>query len=346
MTQAAGRGQGSRVQKLKRELMKKTIVGFVLTAIFFAPCFSVKAQQTGKVYRVGYLSPRKEMGRNEEAFRNHMHELGYVEGKHLIIDWRFASGDTLFPKLAADLVRLNVDIIVGQGAGATGAAKKATNTIPIVMSNSDDDPIRLGLIASLARPGGNVTGFIGLSSEIAGKRLELLKETVPMATRFAILSRPKNQTIAAASHVRETEVAARALGIKLGALEARGREDLENAFQTARKIADALIVVAVAGMINDRDWILDLAVKTRLPVMYTNPEPVLAGGLTSYAADLPALAQGAANYVDRIFRGAKPADLPVQQPTKFEFVINLKAAKQIGLTIPPNVLARADRVIK
>jgi len=326
--------------------MKKTIVGFTLTAIFFAPCFSAKAQHTGKVYRVGYLSPRKEMGRNEDAFRNRMHELGYVEGKHLIIDWRFASGDTLFPKLAADLVRLNVDIIVGQGAGATGAAKKATNTIPIVMSNSDDDPIRLGLIASLARPGGNVTGFISLSSEIAGKRLELLKETVPMATRLAILSRPKNQGTVAASHVRETEVAARALGIKLGTLEARGREDLENAFQTARKIADALIVVAVAGMINDRDWILDLAVKTRLPVMYTNPEPVLAGGLTSYAADLPALAQGAANYVDRIFKGAKPADLPVQQPTKFEFIINLKAAKQIGLTIPPNVLARADRVIK
>jgi len=172
--------------------MKKTIVGFALTAMFFALCFSVKAQQTGKVYRVGYLTPRTEMGRNEKAFRNHMHKLGYVDGKHLIIDWRFASGDTLFPKLAADLVRLNVDIIVGQGAGATEAAKKATNTIPIVMSNSDDDPIQLGLIASLARPGGNVTGFIGLSSEIAGKRLELLKETVPMATRFAILSRPKN----------------------------------------------------------------------------------------------------------------------------------------------------------
>lgn len=273
--------------------------------------------------------------------------LGYIEGQDAFIEWRFANGKTsLFPKFAAELVRLNVDAIVGQGVGATGAAKKAINTIPIVMSNADDDPVRLGLIDSLARPGGNVTGFISISSEIAGKRLELLKEIVPKATRFAVLSRPRSQGTAAASHVRETETAAHALGIKLEALETRNREELESAFQTARKVSDALIIVAVAGMINDRDQILDLAVKTRLPVMYTNPESVLAGGLTSYAADLPALAQGAANYVDRIFKGAKPADLPVQQPTKFEFIINLKAAKQIGLTIPPNVLARADRVIR
>jgi putative ABC transport system substrate-binding protein len=276
-----------------------------------------------------------------------MHELGYVEGKNLNIDWRLASGkQALFPELAAELVRLNVDAIVCQGVGATGAAKRATTTIPIVMSNADDDPVRLGLVASLARPGGNVTGFISISSEIAGKRLELLKETVPKALRFGILSRPISQGTAAASHVRETEVAARALGIKLEALEARGREDLEIAFQMARKIADAVIVVTVGGMINDRDRVLDLAVKTRLPVMYTNPEAVLNGGLMSYAADLPALARGAATYVDRIFKGTKPADLPVQQPSKFEFIINLKAAKQIGLTIPQSVLYRADKVIK
>jgi putative tryptophan/tyrosine transport system substrate-binding protein len=318
-----------------------------LCAMLFAICFSAEAQQAGKVYRVGYISARDEIGRNEDAFRKRMHELGYVEGKNFVIDWRFASGKTsLFPDLAAELVRLNVDAIVGQGVDATGVAKKATTTIPIVMSNADDDPVRLGLIASLARPGGNVTGFISISSEIAGKRLELLKETVPKATRFAILSRPRSQGTAAASHVKETEVAAQALGLQLEALEARGREDLASAFRTARKLAEALIVVAVAGMINDRDYILDLAAKTKLPVMYTNPEPVLAGGLTSYAADLPALAQGAANYVDRIFKGTKPADLPVQQPKKFEFIINLKAAKQIGLAIPPNVLARADRVIK
>jgi putative ABC transport system substrate-binding protein len=276
-----------------------------------------------------------------------MRELGYVEGQNLIMDWRFASGKTSsFPDFAAELVRLNSDAIVGQGVRATAAAKQATSKIPIVMSNADDDPIRLGLVASLARPGGNVTGFISISTDIAGKRLELLKETVPKASRMAILSRPRSQSAVAASHVRETEVAARALGIKLESLEARSREDLEKAFRTARKVAGALIVVLVAGMINDRDEILDLAVKTKLPVMYTNPEPVLAGGLISYAADLPALARGAAEYVDRILKGTKPADLPVQQPIKFEFIVNLKAAKQIGLTIPPNVLVRADKVIR
>jgi putative ABC transport system substrate-binding protein len=327
--------------------MKKKVTLLSLCCMLLAICFQAEAQQSKKVYRVGYISPRNQIGRNEEAFRKRMHELGYVEGQNIIIEWGFASGKTnLFPELASGLVRLNVDAIVGQGVDATGAAKQATSTIPIVMSNADDDPVRLGLVASLARPGGNVTGFISISSDIAGKRLELLKETVPKASRIAILSRPRSQSTAAASHVRETEVAARALAIKLESLEARGREDLENAFRTARKVADALIVVAVAGMINDRDRILDLAVKTRLPVMYTNPEPVLAGGLISYAADLPALAHGAANYVDRIFKGTKPADLPVQQPTKFEFIINLKAAKQIGLTIPPNVLVRADKVIK
>jgi putative ABC transport system substrate-binding protein len=327
--------------------VSKRVVCFGLWAMLVAFCVSAEAQPPAKIYRVGYISPRNEIGRNEDAFRKRMHELGYIDGKNLNIDWRLASGkQALFPELAAELVRLNVDTIVGQGVDATAAAKKATNTIPIVMSNADDDPVRLGLIASLARPGGNVTGFISISSEIAGKRLELLKETLPKATRFAILSRPRSQGTAAASHVRETEVAARALGIKLEPLEARGREDLENAFQAARKVADAVIVVAVAGMINDRDRILDLAVKTRLPVMYTNPEPVLGGGLMSYAADLPALARGAATYLDRIFKGTKPADLPVQQPSKFEFIINLKAAKQIGLTIPPNVLARADRVIR
>ena len=323
------------------------LLGLAFAAMLVALCTLVEAQQATKVYRVGYISPRNEIGRNEDAFRKRMHELGYIEGKNLKIDWRLASGrPALFPELAAGLVRLSVDAIIGQGVDATAAAKKATNAIPIVMSNADDDPVRLGLVASLARPGRNVTGFISISSEIAGKRLELLKEIVPKAGRFAILSRPRTQSTAAASHVRETEIAARALDIKLEALEARGGEDLAGAFHTARRTADALVVVAVAGMINDRDRIVDLAVKTRLPVMYTNPEPVLAGGLASYAADLPALAQGAANYIDRIFKGAMPGDLPVEQPTKFELVINLKAAKQIGLIIPPNVLSRADRVIR
>lgn len=326
---------------------KRNVIGLVLCALLFAHSHSALAQQSKKIYRIGYISPRSEIGRNEDAFRRRMHELGYVESQSAVIEWRFANGKTsLFSSFASDLVHRKVDAIVGQGVDATSAAKHATGTIPIVMSNADDDPVRLGLIDSLARPGGNVTGFISISSDIASKRLGLLKETLPKASRIAILSRPRNRSTAAASHVRQTELAAQELGIKLESLEAQGAADLETAFQKAQRVADALIVVAVAGMINDREQIINLAAKTRLPVMYTNPEPVLAGGLMSYAADLPALAQGAANYVDRIFKGTKPADLPVQQPTKFELIINLKAAKLIGLTIPPNVLARADRVIK
>ena len=238
---------GDLMQIPKSKILNLAIALFVMLLSW--PHFA-EAQAKTKVYRVGYMSPRNESGRNEDAFRKRMRELGYVEGQNAVIDWRFASGKaSLFPDLAAELVQLNVDVIVGQGVGATGAAKRATNTIPIVMSNADDDPVRLGLVASLARPGGNVTGFISISSDIAGKRLELLKETVPKASRIAILSRPRSQGTAAASHVRETEVAARALGIKLETLEARGREDLETAFRSARKVADALIVVLVAGMI-------------------------------------------------------------------------------------------------
>jgi putative tryptophan/tyrosine transport system substrate-binding protein len=336
---------GTRLEE--RGNSQRKVIGFFLCALSFALCHSALAQQPKKIYRIGYISPRNEIGRNEDAFRKRLHVLGYLEGQGAVIEWRFASGKTnLFSSFASELVRGNVDAIIGQGIEATNAAKQATATIPIVMSNADADPVRLGLVASLARPGENVTGFISISSDIAGKRLELLKQTLPKASRIAILSRPTNQGTAAASHVRETELAAQVLGIKLESLEARGAADLESAFRKAREIADSLIVVAVAGMINDREQIIKLAIKTRLPVMYTNPEPVLAGGLMSYAADLTALAQGAANYVDRIFKGAKPADLPVQLPTKFEFIINLKAAKQIGLTIPPNVLARADRVIR
>jgi putative tryptophan/tyrosine transport system substrate-binding protein len=322
-------------------------ITYLSCLVLVALCHSALAQQPRKIYRIGYLSPRNEMGRNENAFRRRLHELGYLEGNNLFIEWRFASSKTKqFSVFARELVSANVDAIVGQGIDATNAAKQATRAIPIVMSNADADPVALGLVASLARPGGNVTGFISISSDIAGKRLELLRQSVPNASRIAILSRPRNQGTAADSHVRETELAAQKLGIKLESLETQSATELDAAFQKSRRIADALIVVAVAGMINDREQILTLATKTRLPVMYTNPEPVLSGGLMSYAADLPALAYGAANYVDRIFKGTKPADLPVQLPTKFELMINLKAAQQIGLTVPPNVLARADRVIK
>jgi putative tryptophan/tyrosine transport system substrate-binding protein len=323
------------------------LLAFSLSASLLGLSPMAEAQQPDQRYRVGYLSTRNEIARSEDAFRKRMYELGYIEGKNLVIDWRFANGkSSLFQKFATDLIGQNVNAIVCQGISAAAAAKKASTSIPIIMSNADVNPVEVGLVTSLARPGGNVTGFTSISSDLAGKRLELLKETVPKVSHVAILSRQRIVGGAAESHVKETEVAARALGIPLRSIEVRGPEELETAFRSARKNAQALIIVTVAGMMNDQSRILDLAVSTRLPVMYTNPEMVLVGGLMSYAADLPALARGAAEYVDRIFKGSKPADLPVQQPTKFEFAINLRAAKQIGLTIPPNVLARADRVIR
>ena len=232
--------------------MRKKVIAVSVCLLFFALSIPAQAQPSTKLYRIGYLSPRNQIARNEDAFRKRMNELGYVEGKSIVLDWRFVSGKpNLFPDFAAELVRFNVDAIVCQGIEATGAAKKASTTIPIVMSNADVDPVELGLIASLARPSGNVTGFTSISSDLAGKRLELLKEAVPKASRIAIISRPRAVGGAAESHVKETEIAARALGIQLQSLEARGPEDLENAFRIARKNAQAVIVVAAGGMIND-----------------------------------------------------------------------------------------------
>jgi ABC-type uncharacterized transport system substrate-binding protein len=326
--------------------MSKKFFGFALGALLFALSFSVEAQQAGKVYRIGYLSNASGIGSTEETFRQALRDLRYVEGQNLVIEWRFSKGKLdLNPDLAAELVRLKVDCIVAYGVNPTRAAKQATNTIPIVMGNADDDPVRQGLVASLARPGGNVTGFTNIGSDLAGKRLELLKETVPKASRVAILWDPKGQ--GGTGHVRETEVVAPALGVQLQPVEVRGPEVLENAFQAAVKgHAEALIVVATALMNSHRSRIVNLALNTRLPAMYSNVDFVRDGGLMSYAADTPGRLRGVATYVDKILKGTKPNDLPVQQPTKFEFVINLKAAKQIGLTIPPNVLARADKVIR
>lgn len=322
---------------------------FLLIAIglctFTAPLGSF-AQQQGKVYRIGYLSPRAGIESQEEAFRLGLRELGYLEGRNIVIEWRFAKGKAdLLPKFAAELVHLKVDCIVTAGTNSTLAAKQATNAISIVMANSDDDPVRHGLVVSLARPGGNVTGFINIGSELAGKRLELLKDTLPKVSRVAILWDPDSQ--GGAGHVRETEVTARALGVQLQSLELRDAEGLENAFRMAGKArAEALIVVG-AGLVNvHQARIVNLAAQTRLPAMYTGAVWMLTGGLMSYAAETGEQYRGAATYVDRILKGAKPADLPVVQPTKFVLIINLKTAKQIGLTIPPSVLARADRVIE
>lgn len=304
------------------------------------------AQQQGKIWRIGYISTRAGIDANEEAFRQRLRELGYVEGQNIVIEWRFAKGEAdLFPEIAVELIRLKVDCINANGIDATVAARQATKTIPIVMVGAADDPVRHGLVASLARPGGNVTGFINISSELSGKRLQLLKETLPKASRVAILSDSGSRP--AAAHVRETEFAARALGVQLQSLKVRNPEDLENAFRAAGKGRAQALIVVQTGLVNShRARIVNLAVKTRLPVMYTDSSFVLAGGLMSYGPDGPEQHRRAATYVDRILKGAKPADLPVEQPTKFEFVINLKAAKQIGLTIPPNVLARADKVIQ
>ena len=271
--------------------------------------------------------------------------MGYVEGQNIVIEWRFAEGKIdQVPRNAAGLVRLKVDLIVTTGPRDTRAAKAATSTIPIVMAQ-DSDPVGNGFVASLARPGGNITGLSNLSSELSGKQLELLKEIVPKLSRVAVfenLSEPGNRQA-----LREIELAARELRVRLQHMDIRSPDDIEPAFRTAGKEhADALFVLAGAISTFHRTQIADLAAKSRLPAMYPRGEFTEDGGLMSYGVSIADLWHRAATYVDKILKGVKPADLPVEQPMKFELVINLKAAKQIGLTIPANVLARADRVIR
>jgi putative ABC transport system substrate-binding protein len=304
------------------------------------------SQQPDKVWRVGFILVRSESGPSEEVFRQALRELGYVEGQNIAIEWRFTAGKRdLYRQFAMELVSLKVDCIVAVGIDATLAAKLATNTIPIVMVGANDDPVRRGLIGSLARPGGNVTGFVLLGPELAGKRLQLLKETLPNATRMAILW--DRNSLPSASHVKEAESAARVLGVQLQSLDVGDAEGLENAFRAAGKAhAQALIVVGV-GFINSREArIVNIATKARLPAIYTNSRFVIAGGLMSYAADNVEQYRGAATYVGKILKGTKPADLPVQQPTKFEFAINLKTAQALGIKIPNSILVQATKVIE
>jgi putative tryptophan/tyrosine transport system substrate-binding protein len=332
----------------------KKIFCLALAAMFMTLSFLADAQQPGKVYRVGYLSARLGIDSMAEGFRQGLRDRGYVEGQNLVIEWRFAKGrNDLFPELAAELVRLRLDCILAVGIAAIRSVRELTDTIPIVMGTIDADPVELGFIASLARPGGNITGLTGIAYDIAGKRLELLKETIPKASRVAILVARGSRNpgpgplTAAQAHIRDTEAAARALGVQLQLLEVREPEGLDKAFRAARRDrAEGLTVVATGFMNSHRPRIVSLAVNARLPSIYSNSDFVRDGGLMSYAADIPDQFRRAATYVDKILKGTKPADLPVEQPTKFEFIINLKAAKQIGLTIPPNVLARADRVIR
>ncbi len=305
------------------------------------------AQQPAKIPRIGYLGtnfPTTNPARIE-AFRQGLRELGYVEGKNIVIEWRYAEGKAdRLPGLAAELVRLKVDVIVTAGPAPTRPAKEATVTIPIVMAQVND-PVANGFVASLARPGGNITGLSTLAPEISGKQLELLKEIVPKLSRVAVFGTSTNP--GNAQQLRETELAARAFGVKLQYLDVLGPKDIETAFQEARKgRAEAVLGLGGPVLNSQRKQIADLAIKSRLPAIFPQSEYVEAGGLITYGVSNTDLFRRAATYVDRILKGTKPADLPVEQPTKFELIINLKAAKQIGLTIPPNVLARADKVIR
>jgi len=320
----------------------------ILVELTLASVQIAHAQQAAKIPRIGYMSGTGDLsnpGANTEAFRQGLRDLGYIEGKNIIlVEYRYIEGkrDQL-PRITAELVQLKIDVLVVTNPASTRAAKQATKTIPIVMVTTND-PVATGLVSSLPRPGGNITGITRLTRELSGKRLELFKEAVPAISRLAVLW-TKGST---RTSVKDNEPAARALKIQLQSLEVKSPDpDLEGAFQAAVKgRADALITIVNTLLDPYTKRIADLAIKNRLPSMYERSDYVEAGGLMSYAASDDDLWRRAAVYVDKILKGAKPADLPIEQPTKFEFVINLKTAKQIGLTIPPNVLARADRVIK
>jgi putative ABC transport system substrate-binding protein len=321
----------------------------VVLLLLAAPLATATAQPPEKVPRVGYLSPGSPSEpfrqRRFEAFRQGLRELGYVEGQNIAIESRWAEGKyDRYPALAADLVRLKVDVIVAVGGRASEVAKHATRTIPIVMSVVID-PLGSGLVASLARPGGNVTGISLMTLDLVGKQLEVLKEVVPKVSRVALLWNPDNP--GSAAQLREAEAAARALGVRLQILAARDPQEIDSAFAAmTRGRAAALVVLADAILLNQRRQIAELAAERRLPAVYGPSEHAEAGGLMAYSANLLDLERRAATYVDKILKGAKPADLPVQQPTKFELVINLKTAKALGLTIPPSLVLRADQVIE
>lgn len=322
---------------------------WLLTAILLSFVQQVEGQERGKIFRIGFLDPSTPSGMAVmvDAFRQELSKLGWIEGKNIAIEYRFAEQKSeRLPELAADLVRLKVDLIVTSGGPTPLAAKKATSTIPIVMTNSVD-PVGQGLVASLARPGGNITGNSGLSPELLTKMLEILNDAVPKLIRVGHL-RSSGANMAGDLQLRELRAAATALKLKLKEIETQpDPKGLESAFQTAKqKQVEAIIVNPGRRFAAERKRFIELAGKYRLPAIYFSKEYVDEGGLMSYGVDFEDLFRRSAHYVDKILKGAKPADLPVQQATKFEFVINLKAAKQIGLTIPPYVLERANQVIK
>ena len=326
--------------------MKKRICSFALSAMLIALCLPAHAQQPTKIPKIGFLTGGGHDSARNEAFRQGLRELGYVEGKNVVIEWRAAEiKPGRLAALATELVRLKVDVIVVTGLGDLRAAKEATATIPIVMV-VDSDPVRSGFVASLARPAGNITGLSTLAPELSGKRLELLKEIVPKLSRVAAFG--TSTSAGNAQELTEVELAAGALGVKLQYVDVLGPKDFEIAFRaTSKERADAALMMVSGAIAGDhRTEIAELAVKSQLPVIYQRQEYVEAGGLMSYGVNRSDLFRRAASYVDKILKGTKPADIPVEQPIKFNFVINLKAAKQIGLTIPQWTLTKADKVIK
>jgi putative ABC transport system substrate-binding protein len=328
--------------------MNGKIFVYLLATFLLITVAPAQAQPTTtKIFRLGYLagSSLPVNAARIEAFLQGLRELGYLQGKNIVLEYRAPEGKSeRYPALASELVGLNVDVLLTAGAASTRAAKDATSTIPIVMVQ-DSDPVGSGFIASLARPGGNITGLSTLAPEISGKRLELLREIVPKLSRVAILGTsnyPGN-----AQSLKETEHAASAFGMRFQYIDTLSAQDIEPAFRAAsRESAGAVLVLQSFVLNSHRKQIVNLAIKGRYPAIYYSSEWTKDGGLMSYGVSFTDLNHRAASYVDKILKGAKPADLPVEQPQKFEFIINLKAAKQIGLTIPPNVLARADKVIK
>jgi putative ABC transport system substrate-binding protein len=335
---------------------KKKIFLLALCSLLFALCFSAEAQQPTKVTRIGYLSrdlhpsdSRAPSPRSLEAFRQGLQDLGYIEGKNIIIEYRYAEERLeRLPALAEELLRLKVEIIVADSSLSARAAGKATSTIPIVFLGGGD-PTQSGLAASLARPGGNVTGLTNLSGELRGKRLELLREVVPKVTRFALLEGTGGSD-AARTNVLAAQSDAQAQGVKLQVLEVKAENpDFDGAFRIMAKEGIGGLITGSGSIINlplTRRKILALVEKTHMPAIHATVEYMEEGGLMYYGANAPDLFRRGATFVDKILKGAKPADLPVERPTKFELIINLKAAKQISVTIPPSLLARADRVIR
>jgi putative tryptophan/tyrosine transport system substrate-binding protein len=331
----------------QRSVVRKGVFCFALCAMLLALSLSAEAQQPGRVPRIGYLGAFTPSAGAPllEAFRQGLHELGYMEGRNIFIDYRWAEGTPdRFPALAGELINLKVDVIVTQSNAATATLQLATRTIPIVVAGMGD-PVGSGFVASLARPGGNITGFSNESEEFAGKWVELLREAAPKISRVAVLA--VSQTQSHRTYWTKIQAAAQALKVISQRQEVAGPDEIEHAFVSLIKgRPQGLIVLPHAITIERRTQIVGLAAKNRLPGMYPFSLFVGAGGLMSYGTNLADLHRRAATYVDKILKGAKPADLPVEQPTKFELVINLKTAKQIGLTVPPNVLARADKVIR